>query len=66
MMRWIATVGIALLLLLTVVLPWTAIGRRGAEAALRSDVEGAVGTPGARLPALDLVDLSMRLVASRA
>ncbi len=57
MLRWIATAGIALLILLDVALPTTSLGRRGSEAKLRADVPGAVGAVGERLPDFTLVDL---------
>jgi hypothetical protein len=48
MLRWLATVGIALLLVLDVALPYTELGRRGSEAQVRSDVaivDVRVGAP---------------------
>lgn len=55
--RWAATAVIALLFVLNLALPSTDIGRRGSEAAPRADAPGALGAIGARLPALELVDL---------
>lgn len=57
MLRWVATLAIAALLLLDVALPYTAVGRRGDEARLRADVEGAWDRVGAPLPELALRDL---------
>ena len=57
MLRWLATLAILALLVLDFVLPGTSIGRRGAEAAVRSDVPGAVGAIGERLPDFTLPDL---------
>jgi cytochrome oxidase Cu insertion factor (SCO1/SenC/PrrC family) len=57
MLRWLATLAIAGLLLLDVMLPRTDIGRRGTEAAVRSDVPHAVGSVGQRLPDFTLPDL---------
>ncbi len=55
--RWLATAGIALLLLLDLALPATPVGRRGPEAKVRTDVEGAFTAEGEELPDLSLVDL---------
>lgn len=57
MLRWIATIGIALLFVLNLLLPQTSIGRRGTEAALRSDLPAAVPVMGERLPDFTLEDL---------
>lgn len=57
MLRWLATAIIGLLLLLTAFVSQTGIGRRGTEAVVRADVEGAVGALGERLPAIELVGL---------
>ena len=54
---------IALLLLLTAFVPQTDIGRRGTEAKVRADVEGAVGALGERLPPLSLETLDGRPLA---
>jgi hypothetical protein len=54
------TLGSALILLLfalDVALPYTPLGRRGSEAAVRSDVAGAFGAVGERLPDFELPDL---------
>ena len=56
-MRWLATLVIAGLFALNVMLPDTDIGRRGNEARARSDVMGAVGLVGERLPELSFQDL---------
>jgi len=56
-LRWAATFGILLLLVLDLLLPRTGIGRRGAEARVRFDVPTAVGAPGTTLPSLRLRDL---------
>ena len=58
MLRWLATLGIGLLVLLDLALPSTPMGRRGPEAQARSDVDGARGLPGETLPELSLTDLS--------
>ena len=57
MLRWLATLAIAALLLLTALLPSTSIGRRGVEAELRADIPHAVGAVGERLPDFTLPDL---------
>lgn len=62
MLRWLATAGIALLLLLDLALPWTPLGRRGHEARLRADVPGAVFALGERLPDFGVEDLEGRPV----
>lgn len=54
--RWLATAGIALLLLLDLALPLTPIGRRGPEAQVRSDVEGAHTSLGEPFPDLTLIE----------
>ncbi|MEE8580750.1 MAG: hypothetical protein V3T33_04090 [Myxococcota bacterium] len=58
MLRWLATAGIAALLVLDLALPWTGIGRRGSEAQARADVPNARGRVGETLPELSLTDLS--------
>ena len=57
MLRWLATAAIAALLLLDLMLPSLDMGRRGSEAAVRSDVPHAVGRIGERLPDFSLPDL---------
>ena len=57
MLRWLATAAIAALLLLDLMLPSLDMGRRGSEAAVRSDVPHAVGRIGERLPDFTLPDL---------
>ena len=57
MLRWLATIAVLALLALDFVLPGTSMGRRGTEAAVRSDVPGAVGAIGERLPDFTLPDL---------
>ena len=57
MLRWTATFAIGALLVLAVWLPETSMGRRGNEALLRSEVAGAVGAVGKRLPDFTLPDL---------
>ncbi len=57
MMRWTGSVVIGLLLVLTLVLPWTGVGRRGTDGEIRSDIDGAVGTVGETLPHIELLDL---------
>jgi cytochrome oxidase Cu insertion factor (SCO1/SenC/PrrC family) len=56
-LRWSATLAIGALLVLAVWLPDTSIGRRGSDPELRSDVPGAVGEVGRRLPDFTLPDL---------
>ena len=57
MMRWTGSVMIGWLLLFTLVLPWTGVGRRGSDGEVRSDIEGAVGRLGETLPRIELLDL---------
>jgi cytochrome oxidase Cu insertion factor (SCO1/SenC/PrrC family) len=57
MLRWLGTVVIALLFVLNLLLPLTPIGRRGTEAALRSDLPDAVVATGEPLPDFTLEDL---------
>jgi hypothetical protein len=52
MLRWIGTLGIALLFGLNLWLPQTMIGRRGTETTLRSDLPSAVARVGQPLPDL--------------
>jgi cytochrome oxidase Cu insertion factor (SCO1/SenC/PrrC family) len=63
MLRWLATLAIAALLALAIFVPDTPLGRRGAEAMVRSDVEGAVGMAGERLPDLALESLEGEPIA---
>ena len=58
MLRWLATIGILLLLALDLALPRTDIGRRGNEAEARRDVEAAPLSVGAKLPDFELTTLS--------
>ena len=60
MLRWLATAFIVSLLALDIALPLTSIGRRGHEAATRTEVEGSEAWVGTRLPALALQDLAGR------
>ncbi len=55
--RMLATVLIAGLLILDVMLPATPLGRRGTDPAPRVEVEGAVGTVGQAMPDFTLPDL---------
>ena len=57
MLRWLATVVIALLFVLNLLLPQTSLGRRGTEAALRSDLPEATVATGQLLPDFTLEDL---------
>jgi hypothetical protein len=57
MLRWLATLGIAALLALAIFVPNTPLGRRGAEAMVRADVDGAFGALGERLPNLTFESL---------
>jgi len=59
--RWLWTLVIAALLALTVALPYTGLGRRGQEAALRRDVDTALEL-GRKLPPLVFEDLEGRPV----
>ena len=60
MLRWLATLAILALLALTAFIPETPLGRRGTEARVRADVEGAVGALGEPLPAFSLRDFDGR------
>ncbi|MDJ0852571.1 MAG: hypothetical protein QNK04_29735 [Myxococcota bacterium] len=55
--RWLATGGIVLLVLLTLALPYTGIGRRGSESETRLEVVSPALAIGRRLPELGLEDL---------
>ena len=57
MLRWLATLVLLGLLALTLVLPSTGIGRRGAEAAVRQEAAGASLAIGDPFPALALRDV---------
>ena len=57
MLRWLATLGIAALLVLNLLVPSTPIGRRAAEAAVRNEAPNAVAKLGSRLPDFTLLDL---------
>jgi hypothetical protein len=58
MLRWLATLVIAALLVLDLLLPWTGIGRRGHSAEVRADAPGAVVRVGEPFPDVALADLS--------
>ena len=58
--RWLATIGIVLLLGIDLLLPRTGIGRRGTEAVARADVPAAVAEVGRPLPDFTLYDLDDR------
>ncbi|MGH7336450.1 MAG: TlpA family protein disulfide reductase [Myxococcota bacterium] len=60
MLRWLATAAIAALLALDVLLPYTALGRRGPEAQQRVDVAGVTVRVGAPAPELVLRTLEGR------
>ena len=62
-LRWIATSAIVLLLGLDVFLPWTGLGRRGAEAAVRTEVPTSQVALGQPFPDVGLVDLDGRPVS---
>lgn len=62
-MRWLATLIIAGLLVLDLMLPRTDVGRRGHEAQVRADIPSAVGKVGERLPNFSLQDLRGRAVS---
>jgi cytochrome oxidase Cu insertion factor (SCO1/SenC/PrrC family) len=63
MLRWFATLGIAALLALDLLIPKTSLGRRGTEAAVRADVPSAAGAVGETFPAFTLQDLYGRPVS---
>ena len=54
MLRWLGTAVIGALLVLTVVLPGTSLGRRGTEAAVRMEAAGAPQFVGRPFPPLAL------------
>jgi len=54
MLRWLASLVIAVLLALTLFLPSTPLGRRGNEAVARVEVESAFTAVGRRLPEVAL------------
>lgn len=58
MLRWLATAFIVLLFALNLALPSTSIGRRGHDAEVLSDVPGAIGHVGKRLPSFSLTGIS--------
>ena len=62
MTRWLATLGIVALLALDGALPYTAIGRRGHEAVVRTHVPAAAGWIGRPLPELSFEDLAGRAI----
>jgi len=55
--RVLAAVGIVLLFVLNLALPYTPLGRRGTDTQLHFDVPGARGELGQLLPAFTLLDL---------
>ena len=57
MLRWLATLGIAALLALNLLMPSTSIGRRAAEGAVRHEAPAGVARLGTRLPDFTLLDL---------
>ena len=57
MLQWAATGVVLALFGLNLMLPYTAIGRRGTETKVRMEVEGATATVGERLPAFSLPKL---------
>ena len=56
--RILASIVIALLLVLDLALPYTPLGRRGTEARVRRDIPGAIGEIGQTLPPFTLLDLA--------
>ncbi len=58
--RWLATLVIAALLLLDILIPSTTLGRRGHESATRQEVSSSVVRIGQPLPDLALLDLDGR------
>jgi cytochrome oxidase Cu insertion factor (SCO1/SenC/PrrC family) len=58
--RWLSTAGIGALLLLTLALPYTGMGRRGNEDAARLDSTSGALAIGKQLPELGLEDLEGR------
>lgn len=63
MLRWLATLAIAALLALDLLIPKTSLGRRGTEAAARADVPSAVASVGDAFPEFTLPDLQGRSVS---
>lgn len=57
MVRWIATIVIALLFVLNLALPSTSIGRRGTDTEARLDAPGQFGSIGDKLPKFFLVNI---------
>ena len=62
MMRWLATLGIGVLLGLAVFGPETALGRRGNESQVRSHVGDRAGRVGESMGDFALADLSGEIV----
>jgi cytochrome oxidase Cu insertion factor (SCO1/SenC/PrrC family) len=63
MLRWLATAGMGVLLILDFWLPSSGLARRGSEATVRADVADALVQVGDRLPPLELLDLEGRPLA---
>ncbi|MEN8184018.1 MAG: hypothetical protein ABFS46_15940 [Myxococcota bacterium] len=57
MLRILASIAIAALLVLDLLLPQTSLGRRGREAAARNDVPGAFAVLGERLPDFEVEEI---------
>ena len=57
-LRWVATVALALLFVLNLLLPSTDIGRRGNEAQVRAEAPGVERWLGQPLPDVALPDLN--------
>jgi hypothetical protein len=62
MLRWLATAAIALLLALDVYMPWSDLGRRGTERAVRAHVPAVARLLGQPLPDLAFEDAHGRAV----
>jgi cytochrome oxidase Cu insertion factor (SCO1/SenC/PrrC family) len=60
--RWLATAAIAALFALNGYMPYSALGRRGNERAVRAHVAAALQLVGQPLPALELEDGAGRAV----
>lgn len=66
LLRWIATIFIAALLLLDLFIPGTSLGRRGTESATRREAQQSMVQLGHSLPDLALLDLEGEPIDLRA
>jgi hypothetical protein len=64
MLRWLATVALALLFVLNLWMPSSPLGRRGTERIVRAHVPAAAGWVGQKLPDLAFEDLYGRVVST--